>query len=106
MHWAAVDAAVFVYMFGNQIAGMAMQAYVMDAYAEHTSSALAASHFPRSLAAFLFPLFAPAMYEALRYGWSRGNTMLALCGLVIALPAPGIIWVWGERLRRRARESY
>ncbi|KAF8199756.1 major facilitator superfamily domain-containing protein [Mycena galopus ATCC 62051] len=104
VHWAVVDLAVFVYMFGGQITGMAMQAYVMDAFPEHTSSALAASQFLRSLTAFLFPLFAPAMYKAMGYGW--GNTMLALCGLFIGLPAPGIIWVFGERLRRRARRRF
>ncbi|KAJ7252428.1 putative efflux pump antibiotic resistance protein [Mycena haematopus] len=104
VHWAVVDVAVFVYMFGGQIAGMAMQAYVMDAFPEHTSSALAASQFLRSLTAFLFPLFAPAMYKAMGYGW--GNTMLGLCGLLIGLPVPGIIWLFGETLRRRARESY
>ncbi|KAJ7799959.1 major facilitator superfamily domain-containing protein [Mycena olivaceomarginata] len=104
VHWAAVDVAVFVYMFGGQIAGMPLQAYVMDVFPDHTSSALAASQFLRSLTAFLFPLFAPAMYKAMGYGW--GNTMLALCGLFIGLPAPVIIWFFGERLRRRARESY
>ncbi|KAF7362116.1 putative efflux pump antibiotic resistance protein [Mycena venus] len=104
VHWGVVDAAVFLYMFGGQIAGMGMQAYVMDVYAEHTSSALAASQFLRSLTAFLFPLFAPAMYGAMGYGW--GNTMLALGGFVIGLPSPGIIWVFGERLRRRASDSY
>ncbi|KAK7057779.1 putative efflux pump antibiotic resistance protein [Favolaschia claudopus] len=104
VHWAVVDGAAFVYMFGGQIAGMPIQAYVMDLFSEHTSSALAASQFLRSLTAFLFPLFAPAMYKAMGYGW--GNTMLALCGLFFGLPAPGIIWMFGERLRRRATESY
>ncbi|KAK7057774.1 putative efflux pump antibiotic resistance protein [Favolaschia claudopus] len=104
VHWAAIDAAVFVYMFGAQIADMPMQAYVMDVYSEHTSSALAANQFLASLTGFLFPLFAPAMYKALGYGW--GNTVLALGGLFIALPAPGLLWMFGERLRRRAGESH
>ncbi|KAJ7881733.1 caffeine resistance protein [Mycena olivaceomarginata] len=104
VHWAAVDGTIFVYMFRNQLASMLMQAYVMDVFPEHTSSALAVSQFLRSLTAFLFPLFAPAIYTAMGYGW--GNMMLALCGLVIGLPALGIIWVFGERLRQRARGSY
>jgi hypothetical protein len=36
-----------------------------------------------------------------------GNGLVfMLCGLFIGLPALVIIWFFGERLRRRARESY
>jgi MFS family permease len=101
VHWAAVDAGIFVFMFALQIAGMPMQAYVMDAYPDHTSSALSASQFPRSLAAFLFPLFAPSMYSALGYGW--GNTTIAFAGLVLGIASPALLWVFGPRLRMRHR---
>ena len=103
-HWIAVDIGVFVIMFGFQISQLPMQAYVMEAYPEHTSSALAASQFLRSLTAFLFPLFAPSMYGAMGYGWS--NTALAACGLVLGFPAPFIMWAYGARMRARARSSY
>ncbi|KAM0335120.1 hypothetical protein ACHAQA_000158 [Verticillium albo-atrum] len=99
VHWAAVDAGIFVFMFGLQIAGMPMQAYVMDAYPDHTSSALSASQFPRSLAAFLFPLFAPTMYSALGYGW--GNTTIAFVGLLLGILSPSLLWFFGPRLRKR-----
>ena len=55
--------------------------------ATHQSSypALAAVSFLRSIAGFGFPLFAPAMYNALGYG--VGNTMLAAIAFVIGVPA-------------------
>jgi MFS family permease len=68
IHWAVVDIAIFIACFGMQTRGIAMQAYVMDAYQGHTSSAMAATQFLRSLTAFLFPLFAPIMYDKLGYG--------------------------------------
>ncbi|KAK2055985.1 MFS general substrate transporter [Colletotrichum caudatum] len=99
VHWAAVDTSIFFFMAGTQIAGMPMQAYIMDAYPDHISSALSASQFPRSLAAFLFPLFAPSMYSALGYGW--GNTTIAFVGLFLGILSPSLIWFFGPRLRKK-----
>ncbi|KAJ9143083.1 Efflux pump antibiotic resistance protein [Pleurostoma richardsiae] len=104
VHWAAVDVGIFIAMFGGQIASMPLSAYVIDAYQEHASSALAASQFLRSLTAFLFPLFAPSMYHALGYGW--GNSLLAFASLLLGLPAPLVIWKYGARLRAKAVSSY
>lgn len=104
LHWAAVDVGIFLTTFGMQIAGMPLQAYVIDAYPDHTSSAVAASQFLKSLTAFLFPLFTPSMYRALGYGW--GNTATAFVGLLFGLPAPLIIWRFGARLRARAQSSF
>ncbi|KAG5950175.1 hypothetical protein E4U53_005413 [Claviceps sorghi] len=104
LHWIVVDAGMFLALFGLQLIGLSMQAYVMDAYPDHVSSALSASQFLRSLTAFAFPLFAPGMYAALGYGW--GNTTMAVLGLVIGLPAPMLLWRFGARLRRKAESSY
>jgi hypothetical protein len=103
VHWIAVDIGVFIAMFGSQISGMAWQAYIMDAYADHTSSARAATQFLASLTAFLFPLFVPAMYRATGYGW--GNTAMAFASLVLAVPGPIALWYYGSRLRARARST-
>lgn len=79
-------------------------AYVIDTYGEHTSSAMAATQFSKSLMAFLFPLFAPSMYKALGYGWT--NSVGALVGLMLAIPLPLFIWRYGARLRSRAGSTY
>jgi hypothetical protein len=99
VHWVVVDIAIFVACFGMQTRGIAMQAYVMDAYLGHTSSAMAATQFLRSLTAFLFPLFAPTMYEKMGYGW--GNSTIAFADLALALPASVALWYFGVALRRR-----
>lgn len=104
LHWAVVDLGIFFYTFAMQIAGMPLTAYVLDVYADHTSSATAAFQFLRSLTAFLFPLFAPRMYEVLGYGW--GSSTVAFAMLLFGLPAPLAIWWWGAKLRARAKSSY
>lgn len=103
-HWIVVDMGMFVTTFGLQIAGMPTQAYIIDSYPEHASSATAASQLLRSLMAFAFPLFAPAMYHSLGYGW--GNSLLALITLVFGILAALLLWWYGPRLRARTRESY
>lgn len=102
--WIVVDIGAFILSFGMQIGGQCQQAYVIDAYPDHTSSAAAAAQFLRSMTAFGFPLFAPKMYSALGYGW--GNSTLAFAGLAICIPAPLFVWKYGAKLRERAQSSY
>jgi hypothetical protein len=101
LHWAVVDLGILITLLGMQINGMPLQVYVIEAYSEHTSSAAAASQFLRSLTAFSFPLFAPRMYQVLGYGWA--NSRIAFIGLVVGIPAPLALWVFGKRLRENAR---
>ena len=102
--WLIVDIGVFVTCFGMQIGGQAIQAYMIDAYPDHTSSATAASQFIRSLTAFAFSLFAPKLYSAFGYGW--GNCMLDFIPPGIVVPAPVLIWFFGAKLRAKAQSSY
>lgn len=81
-----------------------IQNYVIDAFTLHAASgmcsvpsnvrllswsivlsALAAVSFLRSLCGFGFPLFAPAMYQALGFG--KGDTILAVVAIIIGCPA-------------------
>ncbi|KAJ5740437.1 hypothetical protein N7493_000309 [Penicillium malachiteum] len=101
LHWAVVDIGVFITMLGLQMTGMPLQAYVMEAYPEYTGSAGAAQQFVRSLTAFSFPLFAPAMYASLGYGW--GNSTLAFLELVVGLVAPWLLWNYGASLRGKTQ---
>lgn len=104
VHWLAVDAGIFIVMFGGQMGGMHITAYVIDSYPGHTSSALAATQFIKSLTAFLFPLFAPQMYEVLGYGW--GNSTLTFTGLLLGIPLPLFLWRYGGGLRVKAMSTY
>lgn len=80
---------------------LAVQSYVIDSYTKYAASAIAAISFIRSIAGFGFPLFAPALYNGLGYGF--GNTVLAGVAIVIGVPAPWIFWRYGERLRARSQ---
>ncbi|KAF1961049.1 MFS general substrate transporter [Byssothecium circinans] len=104
VHWIVVDMAIFLVCFATQFISIAQQAYMMDVYHEHTSSALAAGQFPRSLCSFLFPLFTPTMYNVLGYGW--GNSSVALAGLVLGLPASLLLWKFGKRMRMKSASTY
>ncbi|KAG5288241.1 caffeine resistance protein [Histoplasma ohiense] len=99
VHWLAVDVGVFTLLAGMQMSDMSTMAYVIDLYGEHTSSAMAAQQFVKSLAAFLFPLFAPSMYmyHALGYGWT--NSVLSLAGFLLTIMLPLFVWKYGARLR-------
>ncbi|RDL41178.1 putative Synaptic vesicle transporter SVOP [Venustampulla echinocandica] len=104
MFWLVVDLGAAVLSLGMQVFGTTLQAYVMDSYPEHVSSASAATQFLRSLTAFAFPLFAPRMYETLGYGW--GNSMLAFLSIGIGLPSTGLLWRCGAKLRAKKQSSY
>lgn len=104
LFWLVVDIGVAVLSLGMQVFDTTLYAYVMDAYPEHISSASAATQLLRSLLAFAFPLFSHKMYETLGYGW--GNSLLALLSIGIALPACGILWRFGARLRSKQQSSY
>ncbi|CAI7598487.1 unnamed protein product [Penicillium glandicola] len=104
LHWIVVDIGIFISMLGMQMTGLPLQAYLMESYPKHASSAGAASQFMRSLTAFLFPLFAPKMYEVLGYGW--GNSTIGFTGLIFGLPAPLALIYFGATLRAKARSSF
>lgn len=104
LFWLVVDVGAALLSLGMQIFGTTLQAYVMDAYPEHISSASAATQVLKSLLAFAFPLFSSKMYETLGYGW--GNSLLAFLSIGIALPATGILWRFGARLRAKQQSSY
>lgn len=102
--WVAVDLGALLLSFGSTLTGQTLQAYVIDSYPDHTSSALAASQLVRSLTAFGFPLFGPQLYAALGYGW--GNSLLALLSAIIGIPSPIVLWIFGARLRSTALSTY
>ncbi|KAK9427602.1 major facilitator superfamily domain-containing protein [Lipomyces doorenjongii] len=99
-HWIVPDIGVGIFAIGNIVAFQCIQTYLVDAYTRYAASALAAATVLRSLAGFGFPLFAPTMYKALDYGW--GNSVLAFVGIVLGVPAPLLLWRFGEPLRQKS----
>ncbi|ETN40492.1 uncharacterized protein HMPREF1541_04769 [Cyphellophora europaea CBS 101466] len=97
--WPVVDIGAFLLTFGMTVSGQVINSYVIDSYPDHVASASAAAQLVRSLTAFGFPLFGPAMFGGLGYGWS--NTLLASISLVLGLPSTMLLWRCGSKLRER-----
>ncbi|EGC45672.1 MFS multidrug transporter [Histoplasma capsulatum var. duboisii H88] len=97
--WIVVDIAAAVFNFGIIMSTHSQQQYVMEAYRGYMASATAASQFLRSIFAFVFPLFAPALFARLGYGW--GHSVLAFVFLGLGLPSPFILWKFGAKLRAK-----
>ncbi|KAL6306511.1 MFS polyamine transporter [Sparassis latifolia] len=101
IHWIVPDIGIFMVGAGTILNFICVQTYIVDAFSLHAASALAAVTFLRSLAGFGFPLFTPSMYTALGFG--KGNTILAVVGIVIGCPAPFILYFYGERIRKASK---
>lgn len=99
-HWIFPNIGAFIFAAGIMVGFNALMTYVVDSYPTYAASAAAATAVLRGVVAFLLPLFAPAMYDALGYGW--GNSLLGFLALGIGLPAPVLLWYYGERLRARS----
>ena len=82
--WLVPDIGIALISGGMILSVQSIHAFVFDAFTLHAAPALAAIGFLRNLAAFGFPLFAPAMYKALGYG--KGNTILAAFAIIVGCP--------------------
>lgn len=102
VHWAATDTGAIILSIGIIITFQSAQAYVTDTYDhQYAASAAAAGAFMRTMAGFSFPLFATSLYERMDVGW--GNTMLGLVTLLLAIPSPIALWLYGAKMRAWSR---
>ena len=101
LHWIVPNIGTAIFAAGNQMVFQCCQTYIVDAYTRYAASAIAATTVLRSLGGFAFPLFAPAMYRSLGYGW--GNSVLGFVGLAIGFPAPIMLWWYGKKLREKSQ---
>ncbi|TQV91037.1 hypothetical protein V2A60_008150 [Cordyceps javanica] len=100
LHWMVVDVGAAIFVCGSFILGQGMLAYLLDEF-KHAASANAAARMLSNILGFVFPIFAPSMYDALGYGW--GNTVLGLIWVVVGFPIPVLLWCYGARLRALGR---
>ncbi|KAL3299351.1 major facilitator superfamily transporter [Colletotrichum asianum] len=100
-HWILPNLGAVLFSAGVIVGFQGIQAFLVDTYTRYAASAIGSVMVLRSVAGFGFPLFAPALYHRLDYGW--GNTLLALTAVGIGLPGPILLWVFGERLRKRSQ---
>ncbi|KAK4920756.1 hypothetical protein LTR49_011659 [Elasticomyces elasticus] len=94
LHWIMPDIGAGILAAATICGYYAIQTYIIDSYTKYAASAVAAISCLRSLAGYGFPLFAPAMYNALGYGWA--NTILAVVAVLIGIPAPFVFWKYAS----------
>ncbi|KAF3054713.1 Efflux pump vrtL [Trichoderma lentiforme] len=98
VHW--IVPIIGIIPFGIAIVGIWLpaQAYIIDAYPQHSASGLAAFSVLRCIVAAFLPLAGPQMYESLGVGW--GTSLLGFIALAL-IPIPALIYKFGGRLRQR-----
>lgn len=100
LHWIMPNIGAAIFCAGTIVGFQCIQTYLVDSYTRYAASAIAAATVLRSLAGFGFPLFAPAMYGALDFGW--GNSLLGFIALALGVPGPFMLWKFGEKLRGKS----
>jgi multidrug resistance protein len=98
VHWFASIASTFFYGIGQVMILNCTQNYYIDSFEQYAASAIAAGTVFRSLVGGVVPLFAPALFEKLGYGW--GISTFAFVSLALA-PAPLVFFYFGEGIRER-----
>ncbi|KAH7126691.1 MFS multidrug transporter-like protein [Dendryphion nanum] len=101
LHWIMPNIGAVIFSSGMIVAFQCIQTYLVDSYTRYAASAIAAATVLRSLAGFGFPLFAPAMFAALDFGW--GNSLLGFIAVGLGFPAPFMLWRYGETLRSKSK---
>lgn len=101
VHWIMPNIGAAIFCAGMIISFQCIQTYLVDSYTRYAASAIAAATVLRCLAGCGFPLFAPAMYQALDFGW--GNSLLGFKALILGIRAPFMLWFYGEKLRARIK---
>ncbi|KKY24945.1 putative mfs multidrug [Phaeomoniella chlamydospora] len=99
-HWIFPNLGAAIFAAGVVMCFQCMQTYLIEAYTTFAASAVAAATVLRSLAGFGFPLFAPSMYDSLQHGW--GNSLVAFIAIGLGIPAPFLLWAFGEKLRGKS----
>lgn len=96
--WPASIATTFFYGIGQVMILNCTTNYYIDSFEKYAASAIAAGAVFRSLIGGVVPLFAPAMFAKLGYGW--GISVFGFLALAIA-PAPLLFFYYGQRIRER-----
>ncbi|KIR32641.1 hypothetical protein I304_05432 [Cryptococcus deuterogattii CBS 10090] len=84
------------------LGGQPMQKYIgwglsfVDAFYPYSAAAVAGATAARSVVACIMPLFTTTMFVKLGWGW--GGTLIA-CIAILGIPAPMIMFFFGQRLR-------
>ncbi|KAK2464067.1 hypothetical protein APHAL10511_003897 [Amanita phalloides] len=104
VHWVVTDMGIVLVGGGIVFVYQSLHTYIIDSFTLHAASAFAAVSVLRSLAGFVFPLFAQAMYDKLGYGIS--NAILGCIAVALGWPGLWVFWTYGKRIRASSRYAH
>lgn len=96
-HWLVTISSTFFFGIGQVCVLNSVQNYYIDSFSRYAASAIAAGAVFRSVVGGVIPLFAPAVFDSVGYGW--GVSIFGLLSVAIA-PAPLLFFYYGERIRK------
>ncbi|ORX36494.1 major facilitator superfamily domain-containing protein [Kockovaella imperatae] len=100
LHWIAPQIGQVITLLGLTLAFNSIQNFIVDAFFPYSAAAIAAATACRSITACVLPEFTGEMFKKLGWGW--GGTLLALVAAA-GIPAPLIMFKWGQKLREKYR---
>lgn len=103
IHWIVPILAGVPFGIGVAQILQSLTAYLMDTYNVYFASAIAATVVLRSCCGAAFPLFSPAMFDALGDQWAM-SVFAALS--TACMPIPVLFWKYGWWIRSKSRAAY
>lgn len=97
-HWFVTTVSTVFFGLGQLAVQNSIQNYYIDAFQRYAASAIAAGAVFRSLFGGVIPLFAPALFQNVGYGW--GISVFAFASLLLS-PSPLLFQRYGEWIRTR-----
>ncbi|KAI4170642.1 MAG: hypothetical protein LQ343_004874 [Gyalolechia ehrenbergii] len=98
VHWAVTVLSTVFFGLGQITILNTVQNYYIDSFAKYAASAIAAGAVFRSIVGGIVPIFAPAIFDKVGYGW--GVSVFAFLSLALS-PAPVLFYKFGGRIRER-----
>ncbi|KAL8745990.1 MAG: hypothetical protein Q9184_007806, partial [Pyrenodesmia sp. 2 TL-2023] len=97
-HWTVPTLSTVFFGLGQITILNTVQNYYIDSFQKYAASAIAAGAVFRSIMGGIIPIFAPAIFENVGYGW--GVSVFAFLSLALS-PAPLLFYKFGARIRER-----
>ncbi|TVY41892.1 Polyamine transporter [Lachnellula subtilissima] len=100
VHWIVPIIGLIPFAWGNITVFISCVLYMIDTYmAANGASAMAANGLARYIAGAVFPLFTVQMYNGMGFQWA--SSLLGFVTVVL-LPVPWVLFLFGEKIRRRS----
>ncbi|KAL9606111.1 MAG: hypothetical protein Q9179_000737 [Wetmoreana sp. 5 TL-2023] len=98
VHWAVTILSTVFFGLGQLTILNTVQNYYIDSFSKYAASAIAAGAVFRSIVGGIIPIFVPALFDKVGYGW--GVSVFAFLSMALS-PVPLLFFYYGGRLREK-----